>query len=71
MIWLTRPCYNYLKFKTDALLFKLTISTNHVRAGGGGGGVVQSKERATPGEEILRTIPAVADRSLLVGIYQS
>ena len=35
--------------------------------GGGGGGVTQSVERATPGEEVLGSIPAVAVRSLLVG----
>ena len=34
---------------------------------GGGGGVAQSVERATPGEEVLGSIPAVAARSLLVG----
>ena len=37
-------------------------------AGGGGGGLAaQSVERATPGEEVLGFIPAVAARSLLVG----
>ena len=33
---------------------------------GGGGEVAQLVERATPGEEVLGSIPAVA-RSLLVG----
>ena len=33
----------------------------------GGGGVAQSVERATPGEELTGSIPAVATRSLLVG----
>ena len=34
---------------------------------GGGGAVAQSVERATPGEEVPGSIPAVAARSLLVG----
>ena len=33
-----------------------------------GGAVAQSVERATPGEEIPGSIPAVATRSLLVGV---
>ena len=32
-----------------------------------GGAVTQSVERATPGEEVAGSIPAVAARSLLVG----
>ena len=32
-----------------------------------GGAVAQSLERATPGEEVPRSIPVVAARSLLVG----
>ena len=35
--------------------------------GGGGGAVAQSVERATPGEEVSGSIPALAARSLLVG----
>ena len=35
--------------------------------GGGGGAVAQSLEHATPGEQVLGLIPAVAARSLLVG----
>ena len=35
--------------------------------GGGGGAVAQSVEHATPGEEVPRSIPAVAARSVLVG----
>ena len=34
--------------------------------GGGGGAVAQSVERATPGEEVPCSIPAVAARSPLV-----
>ena len=34
---------------------------------GGGGGVAQSVERATPGEEVPDSIPAVVARALLVG----
>ena len=34
--------------------------------GGGGGAVAQSVERATPGQEVPGSIPAVAARSLLV-----
>ena len=37
------------------------------KMGGGGGAVAQSVERATPGEEVPGSIPAVAARSLLVG----
>ena len=33
----------------------------------GGGAVAQSVERATPGEEVPGSIPAVAARSLQVG----
>ena len=33
------------------------------RKGGGGGALAQSVERATPGEEIPGSIPAVAARS--------
>ena len=33
-----------------------------------GGTVAQSVERATPGEEVPGSIPAVAARSLLVGL---
>ena len=35
--------------------------------GGGGGGGSSAVERATPGEEVPGSIPAVAARSLLVG----
>ena len=35
--------------------------------GGGGGAVAQSEECATPGEEVLGSIPTVAAHSLLVG----
>ena len=42
--------------------------TSVMRKGGGGGGAVaQSVERATPGQEVPGSIPAVAARSLLVG----
>ena len=34
--------------------------------GGGGGGAAQSLECATPGEEVVGSIPAVATRSLLI-----
>ena len=37
-----------------------------VCGGGGGGAVAQSTERATPGEEVVGSIPAVASCSLLV-----
>ena len=40
----------------------------HINRGGGGGGAgAQSVERATPGQEVPGSIPAVASRSLLVG----
>ena len=35
--------------------------------GGGGGAVAQSVVHATPGEEILDSIPALAAISLLIG----
>ena len=38
-----------------------------IRGGGGGAAVAQSVKRATPGEEVLGSIPTVAARSLLVG----
>ena len=42
-----------------------TCSLHQTR--GGGGRVAQSVERATPGEEVPGSIPAVTGRSLLVG----
>ena len=33
-----------------------------------GGAVAQSVERATPGEEFMGPVPAIAARSLLVGL---
>ena len=47
------------------LRFTIIIASTQTR--GGGGGVAQSVERATPGEEVLGSISAVAVRSLLVG----
>ena len=41
--------------------------TQTLWGGGGGGAVAQSVERATPGEEVPGSIPAVAARSLQVG----
>ena len=55
LIFLSSPVTN---FETESL---------HLGGGGGGGAVAQSVERATPGEEILGSITAVAARSLLVG----
>ena len=37
------------------------------KGGGGGGAVAQSVERATPGEEVPGSIPAVVARFLQVG----
>ena len=37
------------------------------KRGWGGGAIAQSVERATPGEEVPGSIPAVAASSLLVG----
>ena len=46
---------------------KLGQQTAHLeRLGGGGGAVAQSVERATPCEEVLGSISAVAAHSLLV-----
>ena len=36
--------------------------------GGGAGAIAQSVGRATPGKEVVGSIPAVAARSLLVGL---
>ena len=48
------------------------VALGHIscpRGGGGGGGAVaQLVEHATPGEEVPGSIPAVAARSLLVGL---
>ena len=46
--------------KIEFVFFILSISLI-------GGAVAQSIERATPGEEVLGSIPAVAARSVLVG----
>ena len=43
------------------------VSLVAIAGGGGGGGAAQSVERATPGEEVLGSTPAMAARSLLVG----
>ena len=40
---------------------------NMLHVWGGGGAIAQSIERATPGEEVPGSIPAVAACSLLVG----
>ena len=45
----------------------IVCSAPEERGGGGGGAVAQSVERATPGEEVPGSIPAVAARSVLVG----
>ena len=42
-------------------------SLGTIEGGGGRGAVAQSVERATPGEEVLGSIPSVGARSLLVG----
>ena len=51
--------------------FRLTNIFFRLYWGGGGGGgaaaVDQSVERATPGEEVPGSIPAMAARSLLAG----
>ena len=43
------------------------IEQSNVFGGGGVGVVAQSVERATPGQQVPGSIPAVAARSLLVG----
>ena len=50
------------------VLMVTTVSgSNSLTVLEGEGAVAQSIERATPGEEVLGSIPAVAARSLLVG----
>ena len=49
-----------------AMQTRLVIHSN-IQRGGGGGAVAQSAERATHGQEVPGSIPAVAARSLLVG----
>ena len=59
------PCL-CLSHSLSAYLFSfffLSLS----RGGGGGGAIAQLVERATPGEEVPGSIPAVAARSVLVG----
>ena len=48
-----------------SLSFLLYLFTNQHELKGGG--VTQSVDRATPGEEAVGSIPAVATRSLLFG----
>ena len=47
------------------------LSLEHVKGrlggGGGGGALAQSVKRATPGAEVLGSLPAVAARSILIG----
>ena len=57
------PASVILTFNTSRSL----IPCSAIVIGGGGGAVAQSVERATPGQEVPGSIPAVAARSLLVG----
>ena len=62
--------YSFFFFICSFLDFagEITLSLFVDRGGrGGGGGVAQSVDCATPDEEVPGSIPAVADRSLLVG----
>ena len=56
----------YTKLDCDENQIK-TIILYFDDLGGGGGAVAQSVERATPGQEVPGSIPAVAARPLLVG----
>ena len=47
-------------------LFSMNVATN-IGGGGGGGRGGSAVERATPGEEVPGSIPAVAARSLQAG----
>ena len=64
-------CLDLIALKASVSYFSLQgqihLSAINVGGGGGGGGVTQSVERETPGEEVLRSIPAVAARSIPVG----
>ena len=62
-------CAVHIPFDALSFVSRHSINGTQNRGGGGGrgGGVAQSVERATPGEEVPGSIPAVAARSLLVG----
>ena len=62
----TRTCIYHKPILMD-FFFLNNVSNNFQYYRGTGGAVAQSVERATPGEEVLGSIPAVAARSLLVG----
>ena len=54
-----------LQAKQDKWLKPIFLQSTVAEGRGGGGTVVQSVERATPGEDVQGSIPAVA--ALLVG----
>ena len=58
---------NILLTYCDLFFFKVLCFTRFEIFNASGGAVAQSVERATPGEEVPGSIPAVAARSLLVG----
>ena len=62
--WLTAAGANSLKVY---FLSGVEVAVGGGKRGGGGVAEAQSVERATPGEEVPGSIPAVAARSLLVG----
>ena len=57
----TRSIFLYNVYNYNELLELLPMEW------GGGGAVAQSVERASPGEEVPGSIPAVVTRSVLVG----
>ena len=53
---------NYTKSTSDKLVNVHCVVSMYSNQGGGGGAVAQSVEHATPAEEVMGSIPAVAAR---------
>ena len=58
-------CQANFNFQVSLVYFPI----QRQKKGGGGDAVAQSVERATPGEVVSGSIPAVAARSLLSNLY--
>ena len=62
-----REIYNSSNMIVVIVLVVAAVVVAVLLGGGGGGGGSSAVERATPGEEVPGSIPAVAARSLQVG----